>query len=68
MVTAVVGVITIIFLTYFMLLEGPRTIQRTRSACSRRSTRVRYERVGHEIYRTISGYVTGNLLISLVAG
>jgi predicted PurR-regulated permease PerM len=32
------------------------------------TTRVHYERVGHEIYRTISGYVTGNLLISLVAG
>jgi predicted PurR-regulated permease PerM len=29
---------------------------------------VRYERVGREVYRTISGYVTGNLLLSLVAG
>ena len=29
---------------------------------------MRYERVGYDIYRTISGYVTGNLLISLVAG
>ena len=66
-VTAVVGVITIIFLTYFMLLEGPRTIQGALGLLAPQ-TRVRYERVGYEIYKTISGYVTGNLLISLVAG
>jgi predicted PurR-regulated permease PerM len=66
-VTAVVGTITVVFLTYFMLLEGPRTIERT-LALLPDGTRVRYERVGREIYRTISGYVTGNLLISLIAG
>ena len=63
---AVVGVITIIFLTYFMLLEGPRTIKGTLGLLPPQ-TRVRYERVGYEIYRTISGYVTWNLLISLAA-
>jgi predicted PurR-regulated permease PerM len=66
-VTAVIGVITIIFLTFFMLLEGPRTIQGALGLLPPQ-TRVRYERVGYEIYRTISGYVTGNLLISFVAG
>ena len=66
-VTAVIGVITIIFLTYFMLLEGPRTTRRILDLLPPQ-TRVRYERVGYEIYRTISGYVTGNLLISFVAG
>ncbi len=65
-VTVVVGVITIIFLTYFMLLEGPRTVDRFLGLLAA-DTRVRYERVGQELYRTISGYVTGNLLISLVA-
>jgi len=66
-VTAVVGAITVIFLTYFMLLEGPRTIRGTLGLLPE-STRPRYERVGRDIYRAISGYVTGNLLISLVAG
>jgi predicted PurR-regulated permease PerM len=66
-VTAVVGLITIIFLTYFMLLEGPRTIDAFLGLLPE-SARPRYERVGRDIYRTISGYVTGNLLISLVAG
>ena len=66
-VTAVVGAITVIFLTFFMLLEGPRTIRGV-LALLPESVRPRYERVGRDIYRTISGYVTGNLLISLVAG
>jgi predicted PurR-regulated permease PerM len=66
-VTAVVGVITIIFLTYFMLLEGPRTIDGLLRLVPEQA-RPRYERVGRDIYRSISGYVTGNLLISLVAG
>jgi predicted PurR-regulated permease PerM len=66
-VTAVFGVITIVFLTYFMLLEGPRTIDRFLGLLAP-ATRVRYERVGGQIYRTISGYVSGNLLISVIAG
>ena len=66
-ITAVVGVITIIFLTFFMLLEGPRTIDGILRIVPE-SARPRYERVGREIYRSISGYVTGNLLISLLAG
>jgi predicted PurR-regulated permease PerM len=66
-VTAVIGAITIIFLTYFMLLEGPRTIAGILDVPPARA-RPRYERVGRDIYRSISGYVTGNLLISLLAG
>jgi predicted PurR-regulated permease PerM len=66
-VTAVVGVITIIFLTYFMLLEGPRTVAGLLNLLPD-ATRPRYERVGRDIYQAISGYVTGNLLISLIAG
>jgi predicted PurR-regulated permease PerM len=66
-VTAVAGTVTVIFLTFFMLLEGPRTLGGVMGMLPE-SSRPRYERVGREIYRTISGYVTGNLLISVVAG
>jgi predicted PurR-regulated permease PerM len=66
-VTAVVGTITVIFLTFFMLLEGPRTLKQVLGLLPE-TARPRYERVGIDIYKTISGYVTGNLLISLVAG
>jgi predicted PurR-regulated permease PerM len=66
-VTVVVGIIAIVFLTFFMLLEGPRAIERVLSLFPE-TQRFRYERVGRGIYRTISGYVTGNLFISFVAG
>jgi predicted PurR-regulated permease PerM len=66
-VTAIVGVVTVAFLTLFMLLEGPRTVDRFLSLLPA-STATRWRRVGGDIYRTIGGYVTGNLLISLIAG
>jgi predicted PurR-regulated permease PerM len=66
-VTAVVGVITIAFLTFFMLLEGQRTVDRFLGLVPATS-RPRWERVGRDIYRTVGGYVSGNLLISLIAG
>ena len=66
-VTAVVGVVTIVFLTFFMLLEGPRGVARFLELLPE-GTRPRWERVGRDIYRTVGGYVSGNLLISLIAG
>ena len=65
--TAIVAVVTIAFLTFFMLLEGPRWIERF-FALLPEASQERWRRVGHDIYRTIGGYVTGNLLISVVAG
>jgi predicted PurR-regulated permease PerM len=66
-VTAVVGIVTIAFLTFFMLLEGRRSVDRFLGAVPE-GARPRWERVGAEIYRTVGGYVTGNLFISLIAG
>ena len=65
-VTAVVGTVAIAFLTFFMLLEGPRLLGRFYDFLPE-ATRPRWRRVGQEIYRTVGGYVTGNLLISLIA-
>jgi len=66
-ITFVVGVVTITFLTIFMLLEGPAWIERL-LALMPESSRPRWQAVGRDIYRTVGGYVTGNLLISLIAG
>jgi predicted PurR-regulated permease PerM len=66
-VTLVVGVITIAFLTLFMLLEGPKWVDRFIGLLPEH-VRPRWRTVGSEIYRTVGGYVTGNLLISLIAG
>lgn len=66
-VTVVVATLTIAFLTFFMLLEGPRWMERFYSLLDPASRR-RWQTVGRDIYRTVGGYVTGNLLISLIAG
>ncbi|MGZ4352345.1 MAG: AI-2E family transporter [Gaiellaceae bacterium] len=66
-VTAVVAVLTIIFMMLFMLLEGPAWVERLYGLLPE-AQRPRWEAVGRDIYRTVGGYVTGNLLISLIAG
>jgi predicted PurR-regulated permease PerM len=66
-ITIVVATVTIAFMTFFMLLEGPAWMDRFYSLLPERSQQ-RWRKVGHDIYRTVGGYVTGNLLISLIAG
>ena len=65
--TIIAASVTIIFLTFFMLLEGRAWIDRLYDLLPERS-QPRWRRVGHDMYRTIGGYITGNLLISLIAG
>ena len=64
---AVIAVVTIAFLTLFMLLEGPAWVERIYGLMSEPS-QPRWRKVGGDIYRTVGGYVTGNLAISLIAG
>src|SRR5205814_8297404 len=66
-ISIVVAAITIGFMTYFMIIEGPAWVDRFYSLLPERS-QPRWRKVGHDIYRTVGGYVTGNLLISLIAG
>ena len=64
---AVIAVVTIAFLTLFMLLEGPTWVERIYSLIAG-PAQPRWRKVGGDIYRTVGGYVTGNLAISLIAG
>jgi predicted PurR-regulated permease PerM len=66
-ITAIVATVTIAFITFFMLLEGPRWLERFFSLLPEGS-QPRARVVGGQIYRTVGGYVTGNLLISVIAG
>jgi predicted PurR-regulated permease PerM len=66
-INVVVGTVTVVFLTFFMLLEGPKWTERIYGLLPLES-QPRWRRVGYDIYRTVGGYVTGNLLISLIAG
>jgi predicted PurR-regulated permease PerM len=66
-ITAVVAVITIVFLTYFMLLEGPAWVERGLAQLPDRS-RERWHAVARDIYRAVGGYVSGALIIATIAG
>jgi len=63
----IVGSVTVAFLTFFMLLEGPAWMDRVYGLLPPES-QPRWRAVGHGIYRQVGGYVTGNLVISLIAG
>jgi predicted PurR-regulated permease PerM len=66
-INAVLATVTIAFMTFFMLLEGRNWIDSFFSLL-KPGSRERWRAVGHDIYRTVGGYVSGNLLISLIAG
>jgi predicted PurR-regulated permease PerM len=66
-ITFVAGVVTILFMTFFMLLEGAAWRDRL-IALLPPGGQERAHRMAGEIANTIGGYVTGNLLISVIAG
>jgi predicted PurR-regulated permease PerM len=66
-ITFVAGVVTIAFMTFFMLLEGPAWRDRF-IALLPEPAQPRAHGIARNVSRTIGGYVTGNLLISLIAG
>jgi predicted PurR-regulated permease PerM len=63
----VLGSIIIAFLTFFMLLEGPDWRRRCTELIPE-SNRGVVERIGAGVYRSVGGFVTGNLVASLLAG
>jgi predicted PurR-regulated permease PerM len=66
-ISLIAAVVTIVFLTFFMLLEGKTWMERIYGLLPEDS-QPRWRAVAHDIYRTVGGYVTGNIVISLIAG
>jgi predicted PurR-regulated permease PerM len=66
-VTVIAATITVIVLTFFMLLEGPRWVERFYGLLPERS-QPRWRRIGKEVYATVGGFVAGALTIALIAG
>jgi predicted PurR-regulated permease PerM len=65
--TTVAGIVTIFVLAYLMVLEAPKVVDGFLALFDDR-TAERIRRVGHDCARTITGYITGNLLISVICG
>jgi predicted PurR-regulated permease PerM len=65
--TTIVGLVTIVVLTFLMVVEGPRLLAGWLALLpERRQEHVR--RVAADCSRAVLGYMTGNLLISVIAG
>jgi predicted PurR-regulated permease PerM len=65
--TGIAGLVTIFVLSYLMVLEAPKVVEGFLALFSEeRAERIR--RVSRDCARTITGYISGNLLISLICG
>ncbi|MET7707522.1 AI-2E family transporter [Micromonospora sp. NPDC005413] len=66
-VETVAGLVTVIVLAYLMVLEAPR-ITRGMLAAAGDGQGERLRRVGRQVSRAVTGYLSGNLLISVLCG
>jgi len=64
---AVLQLVTVLVMTFLMLLDGPRFLRWSFDHLPD-PRRERFEKVSDDIYRVVSGYVAGNAAISLIAG
>nr|WP_269814227.1 AI-2E family transporter [Lentzea terrae] len=66
-VTGIVATISIFVLAYLAVLQGPKVIDGTLALFPPQRAQ-RIHRVGRECAKTVTGYITGNLLISVICG
>lgn len=66
-VETVAGLVTVVVLAYLMVLEAPRITGGVLAAAGDGEGE-RLRRVGRAVSRTVTGYLTGNLLISVICG
>jgi predicted PurR-regulated permease PerM len=62
------GLVTIFVLAYLMVLEGPKIVEGSLNLIDRRDTRHRVQAVGSDCAKSVTGYLSGNLLISVICG
>jgi predicted PurR-regulated permease PerM len=65
--TGVAGVVTIFVLAYLMVLEGPKVVDGSLNLL-REENRPRVRAVAGDCAKSITGYLSGNLLISVICG
>src|SRR5215213_9987793 len=65
--TGIAGTLTVFVLAYLMVLEGPKVVQ-TSLTVFPPATAERIRRVGGDCAKSVTGYISGNLLISVICG
>jgi predicted PurR-regulated permease PerM len=65
--TGIAGTLTVFVLAYLMVLEGPKVVDGAIDVF-RPATGERIRRVGADCAKSVTGYLSGNLLISVICG
>jgi predicted PurR-regulated permease PerM len=65
--TTVTGTVTVLVLAYLMVLEGPKVVDGTINLFEP-ATGERIRRVATDCAKSVTGYLSGNLLISFICG
>jgi predicted PurR-regulated permease PerM len=65
--TGVTGTVTVFVLAYLMVLEGPKVVDGFTGLFAE-TTGERIRRVGADCAKSVTGYISGNLLISVICG
>jgi predicted PurR-regulated permease PerM len=65
--TGIAGAVTVFVLAYLMVLEGPKVVDGAVSVFAPAAAD-RIRRVGADCARSVTGYISGNLLISVICG
>jgi predicted PurR-regulated permease PerM len=65
--TGIAGFFTVLVLAYLMVLEGPKMVDGTLNLFEP-ATGTRIRRVATDCARSVTGYLSGNLLISVICG
>jgi predicted PurR-regulated permease PerM len=66
--TGVAGVVTVFVLALLMVLEGRKMVDGTLNLLDDERTKERIRQVGGDCAKSITGYISGNLLISVICG
>jgi len=66
--TGIAGVVTVFVLALLMVLEAPKIIDSTLNLFDDDRQRERVRRVAADCAKSITGYISGNLLISIICG
>jgi predicted PurR-regulated permease PerM len=65
--TGIAGAVTVFVLAYLMVLEGPKVVDGAVRVFAP-ATAERIRRVGADCAKSVTGYISGNLLISVICG
>jgi predicted PurR-regulated permease PerM len=66
--TGAAGVVTVFVLSLLMVLEAPKMVSGTLNLISDGDSKERVRRVAGDCAKSITGYISGNLLISVICG